>query len=384
MRRDTFELLQPVCPVCRGADQGEWPLRLDAVMVESEQHILEGLLVCSNSACQREYPIIDGIPILVPNIRAYISDNIMSIVGRRDFSEVTDSVLGDCCGPGSMFDVLRQHLSSYAEDHYGELDTARTANDTREQNSGVATALRDLVNAADTLTDETLPVDPPPDGPLLDVGCSVGRTTFELAAMKRQPVVGIDLNFSMLRTAAAVLQRGEVAYPVRRVGLVYDRRSFAVDFPHAERVDFWACDALALPFRDDTFAGIVGLNVLDCVLSPVDFLRSLGRVVQGEGNVLLSCPFDWAPSATPVEQWLGGHSQRAVDRGSSEAVLQRWLGSNDDPWGTKLRLLDAAEGPVWNVRLHDRSQMQYRNYRIILKSRKHRIWAMPKKRFEFV
>src|SRR5205085_12367722 len=41
-------------------------------------------------------------------------------------------------------------------------------------------------------------------GPALDVGCSVGRSTFELAQRGAAPVLGVDLNFSMLQVAAGV------------------------------------------------------------------------------------------------------------------------------------------------------------------------------------
>ena len=80
--------------------------------------------------------------------------------------------------------------------------------------------------------------------------------------------LGIDLNFAMLRLASEVLRTGRVSYPRRRVGVVYDRREFPARFANAESVDFWACDAAALPFPAGTFSLAVNMNVLDCVSSP--------------------------------------------------------------------------------------------------------------------
>ena len=60
--------------------------------------------------------------------------------------------------------------------------------------------------------------------PAIDLGCSVGRSTFVLAGRCDGPVLGVDVNFSMLRLAARVLRSGVVRYPRRRVGIVYDRR----------------------------------------------------------------------------------------------------------------------------------------------------------------
>ena len=99
----------------------------------------------------------------------------------------------------------------------------------------------------------------------LDLGCSVGRTSFELAKRSDGLVLGVDLHLPMLRLARRVLETGTVSYARRRVGIVYDRRDFDVAFDDADRVDFWACDAMALPFRDAGFGHAMALNVLDCV-----------------------------------------------------------------------------------------------------------------------
>ena len=76
-------------------------------------------------------------------------------------------------------------------------------------------------------------------GPLLEVGTSVGRSTFEMAARTDGLVLGIDLNIAMLRIATRVLREGRVKYPRRRIGVVYDQRDFEVSFEAADRVDFF-------------------------------------------------------------------------------------------------------------------------------------------------
>ncbi|MEZ4469763.1 MAG: hypothetical protein R3F60_02955 [bacterium] len=88
-----------------------------------------------------------------------------------------------------------------------------------------------------------------PDGPAIEIGCSVGRTSFgKLAARHRGLVLGVDVNVSMIRLASRVLVEGEVRYPRRHVGIVFDRRTLPARFPDADRVDFWIADAQALPF----------------------------------------------------------------------------------------------------------------------------------------
>jgi SAM-dependent methyltransferase len=162
----------------------------------------------------------------------------------------------------------------------------------------------------------------------------------------------------MLRLARRALS-GRMRYARRRVGLIYDERTFDVPLPGAARVDFWCADALALPFRDATFGTAVSLNLIDCLMSPLDHLKSLRDIVRPGGAAIVATPFDWQPSATPVEAWLGGHSPRGAAGGRSELVLRSLLGG-DHPLAIEgLSLLDEARGLDWNVRLHERSSMRY-------------------------
>ncbi|MCA9131655.1 MAG: hypothetical protein KDA45_00800, partial [Planctomycetales bacterium] len=59
MRRQHFDALRPVCPVCKTGLGQLHPLKLAEVSREHEQHIIEGVLHCSHANCQREYPILD-------------------------------------------------------------------------------------------------------------------------------------------------------------------------------------------------------------------------------------------------------------------------------------------------------------------------------------
>jgi SAM-dependent methyltransferase/uncharacterized protein YbaR (Trm112 family) len=324
-------------------------LAIAQVAREEDGHILEGVLHCRNRECLREYPIIDGIPIIVADIRHYVSENIQSISGSQDFGELVESMLGDCCGPNSWFDRARQHVSSYAWDHYGDLDPSETG-ETPQPGSMLRTLTTGLALAGTR-----------PPGPVIDVGCSVGRGTFAMAEHGDGLVLGVDLNFPMLRLAARVLRTGTVRYSRRRSGLVYDRREFAAPLPQRERVDFWACDVGALPFAAGTFSMAVGMNVLDCVGAPREFLAGLSAVLKDDGQAVLACPYDWSASATPVETWLGGHSQRSPAAGSSAAVLRALLTPGAHPSSLNtLKLVAERDDLPWYVRLHERSTMTYK------------------------
>ena len=323
---------------------------------------MEGILVCTNPLCQSEFPILDGVPILLPNLRSYISENIFHIVARNDLAEVTESILGDCCSQGSVLDSMKQHLSCYVWGHYSDLDPKESTDSIQnasvlqilEQGLALESAHSDIGSNDESSTGV---------GPTLDIGCGPGRTTIAIAEKTERLTLGIDLNFSILRLASTILRKKQISYPRRRVGLVYDRREFDVPFSNLELVDFWACDALALPFSEGVFERAVGMNVLDSVAAPQSLLGSIARVLEPNGSAILACPYDWTATVTPVEAWIGGHSQRNETSGECAPWLRRFLTDANDALNHSeptLRFVSELDGLPWTVRMHDRSSMLYR------------------------
>ncbi len=322
------------------------PLLLAIIEKRDGDDILEGVLHCTHDTCRQEFPIIDGIPIIVPDVVRYLSDNLWHITARDDLSETLETLIGDAAGQASAYDNTRYHISSYAFDHWGAFDPDETASHAMPPGA-VARCLRAGLDMFG---------DPFPAGPGLDIGCSVGRSTFELGGRSPGLVLGIDLNFSMLRLARRVLTRGEISYPRRRIGLVYDRRAFDVPNDGADRIDFWVADAMALPFHELKFAAISALNVLDCVPDPRAVLMSIGTSLQTGGAAILATPYDWSGQATQPAGWIGGHSQRGMTRGAGEPLLRGLLSPDG---GTKLRIVGEVAHFPWHVRLHDRSTVAY-------------------------
>jgi SAM-dependent methyltransferase len=202
-------------------------------------------------------------------------------------------------------------------------------------------------------------------GPVLDAGCSVGRGTFELARTSTGLVVGADMNFAMLRLASSVLRRGRLRYPLKRGGLLYEWRLLEIDISDdvRARVDFWASDSAQLPLPRSTFGAVVAFNLIDAIYSPLDLLRGAARILRPGGVLLLSAPYDWAPSATVVDAWIGGHSPRALGDGSSAAVLRALLTPGGHPASVDGLVVRAELDDVpWGVRMHDRSVVQYRTH----------------------
>jgi SAM-dependent methyltransferase len=315
VRRGHFEALRPLCVVCHSA-----PVAITSAIRERDDDILEGIAACTNGDCLREYPIIDGIPIFVANIRAWLSANPLQVLLREDLSPEIESLIGDVLGAGSAYDTQRQHIGIYAGS-------------------------------------PPLSFDVKPEGPSIDIGCAVGTSTFALA--KEHLTLGVDFNFAMLRIASSALRQGRMRYARRRVGLVYDREEREV--APSQLVDFWCCDAANLPFAPATFAYAQSINVIDCLASPHDALAEIARILRPNATALIATPYDWSPSATDVEQWLGGHSQRGPHHGASEPVLRRIL----DEVG--LQIVSEEPSVPWRLRLHDRSTVEYAVHVVIAK-----------------
>jgi len=198
-------------------------------------------------------------------------------------------------------------------------------------------------------------------GRWLDLGCSLGRGSFELAARTGEPVLGIDISLSKLKVARRIAIAGRLRHPVRRVGVVYERRDEPLDLPGRDRVDFWYADATALPFADDAADGALSLNVLDAVQWPLLHLHELARVLAPEGRAVLASPYEWTAAVTPLEGWLGGHSQRGPLGGSSAAELRRLLARDSRPGGAPALYIDAERPDVdWTMEMHERARVSYR------------------------
>lgn len=348
MRRGHFEAFQPVCPACRTSSAAH-PLVLQTVWEEQQDHVLHGLLGCPNPGCQREYPIIDGVPILFHHIRDGVGQQLLGLLARQDLPEPIESLLGDCCGPGSDFNAHRLHLSHYAPDHYGEWDSQPWKG----------------VGAIKRLSDAVFALAPPePGGLSVDLGCTVGRSTYELAHHTGGLTLGFDLNLTTLRLAGQGLRNGFVQYPRRRVGIAFDRRAHPIHPPSPELVDFWAADALALPLPHHSVSNALSLNLIDCVSSPIAHVHGLGSLLRPGGRGWICAPYDWSTTATDLSQWIGGHSQRSDDRGDSPTRLLGMI----SPEQCGLRVEETCNQVPWQVRTNERSRTFYDNHLIALRA----------------
>ncbi len=356
MRYAHFERFRPLCPVCLGRRAEQHRLILAVVRSETAEEVIDGILHCSNPACQHEYPILDGIPVIVPDLARLLTEHGVEILLRDDIDPVLESLLGDALGPDSWFNAARQTISTYAWDGYADLAPEAASDDAPRPGAARRCLDRLLALSGPVAADR-----------ILDLGCAAGRTAFALAETFPQAhVLGIDLHLALLRLARRA-GRGTVSYAERRIGVVYDRRSFPVEFAGAARVDFWACDASVLPFAAGSVDLVLALNLLDCVAEPRRLVADLSGLLRIGGSLLLATPYDWSTRATPVETWIGGHSQRGNHDGAGEAFLRILLDPAGHPQSVPgLRIVGEAPRFPWHTRIHERGWMQYLTHLVAL------------------
>lgn len=182
-------------------------------------------------------------------------------------------------------------LSEYAELHYGE----SYFNVPNFQQSLMQLAIEAMAGKAKNKA--------------LDLGCAVGRGSFELAK-HFDAVTGIDFSARLINLGVQMQQRGVIRYTIADEGeLVHYREQRLADFgldTVADKVEFMQGDACNLK---SAFAGydlIVAANLLDRLYDPALFLESINERLNAGGLLVLASPYTWLEEHTEKAKWLGG------------------------------------------------------------------------------
>jgi putative 4-mercaptohistidine N1-methyltranferase len=139
----------------------------------------------------------------------------------------------------------------------------------------------------------------------LDLGCAVGRSTFELAR-KIPEVIGIDYSRSFIRAARQLQRKGEIRFRLLEEGKT-TKPSFArVSSPiDRKRACFQSGDALRIPKKLGTFDLVLAANLIDRLPDPQRFLKKiLPQLIRTGGTLLLTSPYTWSTDFTPKTKWL--------------------------------------------------------------------------------
>ena len=138
----------------------------------------------------------------------------------------------------------------------------------------------------------------------LDLGCAVGRSTFELARRCNE-VVGIDYSRSFIKTANQLKKRGHLKFQLCEEGNRTTPSVAKVD-ARIERnnVHFQVGDALHLPRNLGTFDLVLAANLIDRLPNPTFFASKVAPgLIRPNGFLLLTSPYTWSKEYTPESKW---------------------------------------------------------------------------------
>ncbi|HEU5048449.1 MAG TPA: 5-histidylcysteine sulfoxide synthase [Rickettsiales bacterium] len=146
-------------------------------------------------------------------------------------------------------------------------------------------------------------------GRALDIGCAVGRASFEMAREFTE-TIGIDWSQSFVDAACALQQRGELGYWRKDQGAQGTYLTAKVDSAiDRSRVSFQQGDACNLPEALGQFDAVVLANLLCRLRDPKQCLQRLqgkDALVKRGGVVVMTTPLSWLEEYTPRENWLEG------------------------------------------------------------------------------
>ena len=144
----------------------------------------------------------------------------------------------------------------------------------------------------------------------LDLGCSVGRSTFELAKIF-DDVIGIDFSTNFINVGVKLKIYDSLIYKVKKEGEIFEEKTVSLKElgleKIKEKVTFMQGDACNLKDIYTCFDLIFCSNLIDRLYYPQKFLDDIPSRINKDGLLVLLSPYTWLEDYTPKENWLGGY-----------------------------------------------------------------------------
>ncbi|WP_309400775.1 5-histidylcysteine sulfoxide synthase [Cerasicoccus maritimus] len=165
----------------------------------------------------------------------------------------------------------------------------------------------------------------------LEIGCKVGRTTFELAAGFKQ-VLGLDPTARTIRIGVEMVDKGYTQWEIPSEGDIVDFRqaylkNIGLDSARS-KVEFMQTD---LSNMKDLYRGY-DLILINCQLErsydPAQFLKSVHERLNEGGLLVIASTNDWNETHTQRDKWLGGFKDRTGENQSTLDGIELALGEH--------------------------------------------------------
>jgi len=148
-------------------------------------------------------------------------------------------------------------------------------------------------------------------GHALDLGCALGRASFELAKGGFEHVTGLDFSTRFFRLAARMQEEGYLRYAFPEEGEIVSYheaglKELGLD-EIRDRVLFSQADACNLPEKFCGYDLVLAANLIDRLYSPRRFLSTIHERMNPGALLVLTSPYTWLEEYTRKEEWLGGY-----------------------------------------------------------------------------
>ncbi len=148
-----------------------------------------------------------------------------------------------------------------------------------------------------------------PKARALDLGCAVGRASFELAKYF-DVVTGIDFSARFIRIAHQLQEKGVAHYQLPEEGEIVSFHEVRLSdlglAGHDGKIEFLQGDAHNLKPQFKDYDLVLAGNLLDRLYDPAQFLASIHERMRPGGLLVIASPYTWLEEFTKKENWLGG------------------------------------------------------------------------------
>lgn len=146
----------------------------------------------------------------------------------------------------------------------------------------------------------------------LDLGCAVGRSSFELSRFCKK-VLGVDFSHAFVDVAQRLASGREVPYAIIEEGdSKLELQAALPEGVRPERVQFRQGDAVRPNPEWGRFDLVLLANLLCRVPDPARCLIEVGKLIEPGGLLAITSPATWLEEYTPRERWLARHGRETL------------------------------------------------------------------------
>lgn len=159
-----------------------------------------------------------------------------------------------------------------------------------------------------------------PGSRALDLGCSVGRSSFEFSKHCDE-VIGIDYSNAFINAAKEIQERQELTVEVAIEGSIIQEEVLKLpQGANPEQISFEVGDAQNLRDGLGQFDVLLMSNLVDRLPDPAACLENVIKLLKPGGQLIIASPYTWLEEYTEKSNWLSKADKPSLD--AMKSILQ--------------------------------------------------------------